>query len=68
MWKRIGLMLVACGVMFSVAGAADAGTVVVRHTNRTTVHRTVVRPHKKVVRHHTYRTIQHRNNNWHRMW
>ena len=60
MWKRLGLTVVACGVMLGVAGAADAGPVAVRNTHRTSVQRTAVQPQKKIVRHRTQKTIMHR--------
>ncbi|MDB5337731.1 MAG: hypothetical protein JWN70_3350 [Planctomycetaceae bacterium] len=59
MWKKLGLTVVACGVMLGVAGFADAGTVAVKNTNRATVQRTTVKPHKRSVR--THKTIMHRH-------
>lgn len=60
MWKRLGMTVVACGVMLGVAGFADAGVVSARTTHRTTAQRTAVKPHKKVVKHDSHKTIQHR--------
>lgn len=61
MFKRIGLTVVACGLMLGVAGFADAGTVPVKNTNRSTVVRTTVKPHRMTFRKGVHRTTNHRH-------
>lgn len=83
MFKRLGLTIVACGVMLGIAGAANAAVMPVKVTNRTTVQRTTVHPHRVTVRRGVHRTHVRRHysfnsmktplqstfaGRWHRSW
>ena len=56
MLRRLGLTIVACGVMLGIAGAANAAVMPAKITNRSTVQRVAVHPHRTTVRRGVHRT------------